>query len=338
MKKFYLVLCAMLGIFMASCENESPADPPDTPPETPKVTITFNTDGGSALDPVKIDKGGSLPSDYLVNGSKVPTKTNYKFNGWLNGAAAVTATTKFTTNKTLKAQWLILQVTVVFDLNDDGTGTVPVSISSVIIENSTALEGQYPANPTRKWSGLTVNAFEFLYWYNGTTHYDRNTVIRSTTPEFKLIAEWKDNRIYTQAPAIHPGGNFVEAYPPGDGSPYGITKIPVNEEFTLGKVFSNVDKDAGVLSAQWYRAPTFQSTDVWVGDPVGPVLQADPTAPHNLSLNYTGTETEAGDYWYWVIVTNTNVNATESKTASNRTMNQLKVTFEGGVTSEEGEE
>lgn len=102
MKKFfYLSLCAVLVAFMAGCDGGESGEPPDDS----KVTITFNSNGGSSVDPVKIDKGAALPREYLLKGSKVPKRDEYEFAGWKNGATPVTASTKFDTDATLIAQW-----------------------------------------------------------------------------------------------------------------------------------------------------------------------------------------------------------------------------------------
>jgi len=320
-KGLYLALafCTVFTLIMASCDNGGGGET-----ETTKVTITFNTDGGSAVAPVEIDKGGKLPADYLT-GNKVPTKANNTFNGWLNGATPVTAATTFTQNTTLTAQWTATQqpgpgpgqqtqqVTVSFDLNleDNETGTPP---KSVVIDNGTALGDQYPPDPVRTWTW--EEAFEFQGWYNNKKKYAKDTIITATAATFTLVAEWKDNRIFTLAPAIHPGRHLDEAYPDGFTAKTGV-------EFTITNIFSNVEE--GLLTAQWYRAITEENARLYVGEPVGPQQVASEDTPNYLSLKYTGTEPEAGNFWYWVVVTNTNENATEAKTNATRTMNQLKV-------------
>ncbi len=66
------------------------------------VDITFNTDGGSAVDSVVVTKGGTL--------STLPTttKANFKFDGWFTektGSTKVTESTQFSENKTIYAHW-----------------------------------------------------------------------------------------------------------------------------------------------------------------------------------------------------------------------------------------
>jgi len=306
-KTIYLTLafCAVCAMIVAGCS--------DSAPEAKKVTIMFTTgDGGSEVVSIEIKEDGSLPADYFGTGSKVPTRTGYTFNGWLDGTTPVTAATTFDVDTTLTAQWVLQQVTVSFSLGAGVTGTPPASVT---INAGTALGTKYPANPERE-------GWEFDGWYNGTTRYTSATVINTTAATFTLTAHWEeieDIKIYTQAPAIHPGRHLDEAYPTGFAARAGV-------EFTIEGLFSNVERDAGILTAQWYRAISEVNARQYIGEPVGNEQKAAAGNPNELSLKYTGTETEAGNYWYWVEVTNTNENATESKTATTRTMNQLKVT------------
>jgi len=283
----------------------------------PQVTITFNTDNGSALDPAKLDEGGSLPADYLAGGSKVPSKTGYRFNGWKNGTAAVSAATTFNADTTLVAQW-VLQVTVSFSLGEEGVSETPPA--PVIIDTGTALGSKYPSDPF-------LDGYEFMGWYNNGTKYINTTVINSNSPGFTLTAQWEEEEEYVveyaQSPAIHPGNHFVEIVTGGE------LGVKVNQSFQANGLFSNIEKGAGVLSSQWYRA----TSETGEGEEIEWKQTAKPSNPHELSLPFTWKESEPGEYWYWVVVTNYNEIATVQKYNSSTTQNRLKVT----VTGEESE-
>ena len=78
-------------------------------------TLTFNTDGGTAVDPITQDYGTAItpPAD--------PTKDGYKFAGW-NPALPLTMPAQ---NKTVTAQWTVNQYTISFAANAaDATGTM----------------------------------------------------------------------------------------------------------------------------------------------------------------------------------------------------------------------
>lgn len=317
MKKIiYLVLSLLLisTVFTACSDGSSSSDDD----KKPQVTITFDSNGGSAVDAVKIDKNSTLPADYFGTGSKVPTFAGNTFTGWKNGTAPVTPETTFPENATLTAQWEAVvvppqTVTVTFSLGEYEEGTPP---KPVTIGNGTALGSQFPSDPTWPWTW--EGAFTFLGWFNGAdkTPYTKDTVI---TANITLTADWQDNRIFTLPPAIHPGSDFNQEYPTG-------LQAIKSVEFTIEKLFSNLPSpEDGILSAQWYRTTTEEKAKAYDGVKVGEQNASD-SNPSVLTLSYTGVEDTAGEYWYWVEVTNTYAQATESKTATTRTQYQLKVT------------
>ena len=67
--------------------------------EIKQYTVTFDTDGGSAIEAVTVDHGQAVekPED--------PTKDNAVFGGWLLNGAAYDFETPVTDNLTLKASW-----------------------------------------------------------------------------------------------------------------------------------------------------------------------------------------------------------------------------------------
>ncbi len=73
-------------------------------------TVTFNSDGGSACDPITVTYGqayGNLPT---------PTKEGYSFGGWYDGDNKVENTTTYQTesNTELKAKWVVLAFTITY--------------------------------------------------------------------------------------------------------------------------------------------------------------------------------------------------------------------------------
>jgi len=303
-------LCSLLfALLLTSCVEDAAAVT-DT-----IVTITFDSNGGTEVEPVQLEKGGSLKAAYLT-GNKVPKYTGNRFVGWFNGSTQVTNKTTFTKSTTLKAKW-VRQITVNFSRGENISGTPP---SSVTIDEGTALGSKYPPNPSRTgWS--------FLGWFDITNgdQYTNSTVINTQSDTFTLTAQWEEDidhpLEYAEAPAIHPGRHLAEVYPDG-------LTVKAGVEFTIQGLSSNVERDGGVLSAQWYRATTPPAENKYVGEAVGIPLAPKPNEnPYELSVKYENVvEPEAGDFWYWVEVTNTNEKATIQKTASTKTMNQLKVT------------
>ena len=90
--------------------------------EINQYTITFDSDGGSAVAPITQDYGTA------VTASEVPTKTGYTFKGW-NPAVPATMPAE---NVTVKAQWEINQYTVTVVVKDVNSGSVsPSEVSNV---------------------------------------------------------------------------------------------------------------------------------------------------------------------------------------------------------------
>lgn len=126
-------------------------------------TITFNSNGGSAVDPVTGDYGTD------VTAPSAPLRDGYNFAGW----QPVIPATFPETSLTVTAQWTIKQITVTFDSNGGsavapktgnfGTALLPpaspVRSGYEFVTWSPALPATYPAN------NLTVTAV----WVKRTT-------------------------------------------------------------------------------------------------------------------------------------------------------------------------
>ena len=81
-----------------------------------QYTITFDTDGGSKIDPITQNYGTK------ITGPKDPTKTGYTFGGWDKTIPG----TMPAENVTVKAQWTINQYTIAFD-TDGGSEIAPIT-------------------------------------------------------------------------------------------------------------------------------------------------------------------------------------------------------------------
>lgn len=79
-------------------------------------TITFDTDGGSKIDPITQDYGTAItaPAD--------PIRTGYTFAGWDRAIPA----TMPAENMTIKANWTVNQYTITFD-TDGGSTVAPIT-------------------------------------------------------------------------------------------------------------------------------------------------------------------------------------------------------------------
>lgn len=183
-----LILC--MSIILTACGGNNTTTPPTGDEDGTQYTVTFDSQGGSAVAGQKVDPGS------LLNVPTNPTKDNYYFDGWYvstdanakewNFAAdTVTATT------TLYAKWLAY-ITVTFEAhNGEAVTTQPVP------------EGKFATRPTTPQR----DNYDFIGWYKGEADdseawdFDSDTVKEPIT----LHAHWQpqsvtpsDNLTYTR--------------------------------------------------------------------------------------------------------------------------------------------
>ena len=124
-------------------------------------TLTFDTNGGSAIAPITQDYGTAItaPAD--------PTKTGYTFVGW----TPAIPTTMPAENMTIKAKWTVNQYTLTFDTNGGST------IAPITQDYGTAITA--PADPTK-------TGYTFAGW---------TPAIPATMPAENLTvtAQWRYN-------------------------------------------------------------------------------------------------------------------------------------------------
>ena len=130
------------------------------------VTVTFNTDGGSAVDPQTVPYGKTIvkPAD--------PTKEGYDFTGWTLNGEAFDFTTPITADITLVATWTVKTFTVKFNSNG---GTA--------VESQTVEYGKTAAKP----EDPTKEGFDFAGWTLDGEAYDFSTPVKG---DITLVATW----------------------------------------------------------------------------------------------------------------------------------------------------
>ena len=127
-KILHALLACLLFLSLVGC---SPSN---------KYTITFNTDGGTEVSSITVekDKEVELPVD--------TTKAGYKFNGWMDNQGRIVANTiSVSENTALKASWISIDaetITVTFD-SDGGTKVGDLKV----IKGETL---KLPAAPTKE--------------------------------------------------------------------------------------------------------------------------------------------------------------------------------------------
>ena len=159
-----LVILFMTLAFMAAAITgcKGSATPEDT---TPKFTVTFDSDGGSAVAKKTVKEGEK------VSEPAAPTKAGYEFEGWFIGDTAYDFSSEVTANITLKAKWY-KAYTITFESNG-GSNVDPIKVK----EGTSA---QAPKIPTR-------TGYSFLAWYLDGKAYDFSTTV---TSDITLTAAW----------------------------------------------------------------------------------------------------------------------------------------------------
>jgi len=111
-------------------------------------TITFDSNGGSSVDPITEDYGES------VSAPSAPTRTGYTFDGWYSNESLTNSYTFDTMpayNFTLYAGWTINEVTITFDSNGGS------SVDAIIDDYGEPVSE--PSDPTRE-------GYTFDGWYS----------------------------------------------------------------------------------------------------------------------------------------------------------------------------
>lgn len=132
-------------------------------------TVSFDTDGGNAIDNQVIGNGG------VVAMPETPLKENFTFVKWQLNGTDYDFNTKVTGNITLKAIW---QEVIKYNVTFDTDGGSKVEMQSVIADS---MVGK-PTDPTKK-------DFKFISWQLDGKDYDFESKV---TKDITLKATWEE--------------------------------------------------------------------------------------------------------------------------------------------------
>jgi len=137
------------------------------------ITVTFNTDGGSKISSVEIEKGSKL------NKPKNPTKEGFIFVEWLLDNNSFNFDVEIKNDITLTAKWeKVSSVEVNVTFNSNGGS----SVATKVIKKGGKITK--PTNPTR--TGYTFNG-----WYLDNKLFNFNDSIEKS---ITLTANWIKNQ------------------------------------------------------------------------------------------------------------------------------------------------
>ena len=187
-----------------------------------KYTVTFDSDGGSNIDPITLDYGS------VITKPSNPTKTGHIFGGWFKDGTLFDFNATLTMDITLKANWIKDDFIVKFDT--DGGSSIADKTNNKW--NDKVLEGAIA--PTK--TGHTFNAWKY-----------NNTVVTENTKysdlagdnvptSITLKADWNVNQ-YTISFNTDGGNNI-----PSITQDFGSDVVAPNNPTKTGYTFAGWDK------------------------------------------------------------------------------------------------
>ncbi|MBQ4487238.1 MAG: InlB B-repeat-containing protein [Oscillospiraceae bacterium] len=162
-------------------------------------TVSFNTNGGSYIDPVSVPEGG------CADISKAPVRTGYTFGGWYTDSAfnvRFDPNARIYSDIMLYAKWTASQVTVTFETNG-GSYTPPMTVNS----------GEYLTT----LPGCTRNGYAFAGWYLNRS-FTQKATDAPVTKNTVLYAKWTENISYVTVNFDPCGGSYVASQKVQSGS------------------------------------------------------------------------------------------------------------------------
>ena len=184
-------------------------------------TVTFDSDGGSAVAPQTVTIGGKAqkPAD--------PTKKGFTFDSWQTPqGAAFDFGSPVEADITLKAKWTETTFTVSFE-TDGGSA----------VEKQTVEKGKTATNPTAP----TKKGYSFAGWYSDKECKDSYDFTSPVTADLTLYAKWKEIK-YT----VSSGANGY--YTLKSGRTVSITVKRSEADDTCLNHFSSVEIDGKTLT------------------------------------------------------------------------------------------
>ena len=156
-----------------------------------KVTVSFDTDGGSKIAKVTLKKGQKLTKP------KDPTKTDYTFVEWQLDGKKYDFSNEVNKSMKLKAKWEIKLTDDVYTITFDTVGGSEVESQSVNGNGQVVM----PEDPTKPHN-------KFIEWQLNGKKYDFKSLVRS---DLTLTAVWEIAPAYTVKIDYNEGGdNYSE--------------------------------------------------------------------------------------------------------------------------------
>jgi len=183
-------------------------------------TVTFETNGGSAIDSLIVAEGGTMAEP------TAPTKAGYTFDGWFTDSDLTTPAVfplTITADITLYANWTV-NYTVTFDTNGGS------AIDSVIVaEGGTVAE---PTAPTK--AGSTFDG-----WFTDSDLTAAAVFPLTITSDTTLYAKWTVNDISYTVTFDTNGGSAIDPQSVPEGGTVAEPTAPTRAGYTFAGWFTD---------------------------------------------------------------------------------------------------
>ena len=182
-------------------------------PETEKVKVTFNSDGGSKVDPIEVEKGKTLKEP------AAPTKDGFKFVEWQKDGEKFNFETAINENVELKAKWeknvpvvpakqdlyisdieydgnyVTGKVTSKGEAVKDATVTLKIDGSKTTYNDETDSNGRFKVYLGKYYDDYKYYYDDDYYYRDGYRYYDGYRVYRDSDGDYYYIKNGKRNYI-----------------------------------------------------------------------------------------------------------------------------------------------
>ena len=242
----------------------------------PCFTVTYNTNGGSAVSDTYIGSGSTLTEP-------VTTRENYTLTGWKNGSADFDFSTPVTSDMTLTAQWTPHAYTITYNGVEGATNPNPANYT---IESETIT-----------LDAPTKDGYTFAGWFEnaGFTGSAVTTIAQGSTGDKTFWAKWIQDLTYGGVTIKDNGTTKSATLDASQEDAVSITSdvvvnaVELNRDFTANQPatvmlpfslgdgqtvsgglfykFSGVTKDGDVWKAQFTEVATLKANTPYLFNP-----------------------------------------------------------------------